>query len=139
MGRCRRLPVSVGGSIQTVSGRAPITSWPAIVLRTLAAARLSGVDTTIAPQIEPEFDREHLQLLIDMLSNKADELSALPSPFATQMELNVQLASERDPPLGVERSRFAYATAIITPLSHAILVSNCRTDAVRQKCQNVSP
>lgn len=67
------------------------------------AGALSGANAAIAPQIEPEFDREHLQLLTDMLSNKADELSALNSRFAALMELNVQLASERDPFVLLER------------------------------------
>ena len=66
------------------------------------ADALSGV-TAVAPQIDREFDREHLQLLTDMLSDKADELSALNSRFAALMELNVQLASERDPFVLLER------------------------------------
>jgi CheY-like chemotaxis protein len=63
---------------------------------------LSGV-RAIAPQIDRGFDREHLQLLTDMLSDKADELSALNSRFAALMELNIQLASERDPFVLLER------------------------------------
>jgi diguanylate cyclase (GGDEF)-like protein/PAS domain S-box-containing protein len=67
------------------------------------ADALAGVDRPIAPQIDPEFDREHLQLLTDMLSNKADELSALNSRFVALTDLNVQLASERDPFVLLER------------------------------------
>jgi CheY-like chemotaxis protein len=67
------------------------------------ADALSGVNTVIAPPLGRDFDREHLQLLTDMLSNKADELSALNSRFAALMELNVQLASERDPFVLLER------------------------------------
>jgi CheY-like chemotaxis protein len=67
------------------------------------ADALSGVDRAIEPKIDCEFDREHLQLLTDMLSNKVDELSALNSRFAALTELNVQLASERDPFVLLER------------------------------------
>ena len=64
---------------------------------------LSGLDRPIAQQVERDFDREHLQLMTDTLSNKADELSALNSRFAALTELNVQLASERDPFVLLER------------------------------------
>jgi diguanylate cyclase len=64
---------------------------------------LSGASGPVVPQIKEEFDRDHLQLLTDKLSNKADELSALNSRFAALTELNVQLASERDPLVLLER------------------------------------
>lgn len=64
---------------------------------------LSGADSLVVHEINEEFDRDHLQLLTDKLSNKADELSALNSRFAGLIELNVQLASERDPLVLFER------------------------------------
>jgi diguanylate cyclase (GGDEF)-like protein/PAS domain S-box-containing protein len=64
---------------------------------------LSGDGGEVRPQIHAEFDRHHLQLLTDKLSNKADELSALNSRFAALTQLNVQLASERDPLVLLER------------------------------------
>jgi PAS domain S-box-containing protein len=64
---------------------------------------LDGANGTVVPEIKEEFDRAHLQLLTDKLSNKADELSALNSRFAALTELNVQLASERDPSVLLER------------------------------------
>jgi diguanylate cyclase (GGDEF)-like protein/PAS domain S-box-containing protein len=67
------------------------------------AEALSGADTPASLQVDREFDREHLQLLTDKLSNKADELSALNSRFIALTELNVQLASERDPFVLLER------------------------------------
>lgn len=44
-----------------------------------------------------EFEREHLQLITNKLSQHADELRAANSRLAALSELNVQLASERDP------------------------------------------
>jgi PAS domain S-box-containing protein len=64
---------------------------------------LADAKSPPVPQIKEEFDREHLQLLTDKLSNKADELSALNSRFSALTELNVQLASERDPLVLLER------------------------------------
>jgi diguanylate cyclase len=64
---------------------------------------LSGVNRNIAPQIDEEFDRDHLRVLTNKLSTKADELSALNSRFAALTELNVQLASERDPSVLLQR------------------------------------
>jgi diguanylate cyclase len=64
---------------------------------------LAGASKPAVPKIKEEFDRDHLQLLTDKLSNKADELTALNSRFAALTELNVQLASERDPIVLLER------------------------------------
>jgi diguanylate cyclase len=58
---------------------------------------LSGIDRPSVPRVGAEFDRDHLQVLTDTLSNKADQLLALNSRFAALTELNVRLASERDP------------------------------------------
>ena len=58
---------------------------------------LEGVQKPAAPKIEPEFDRQHLQVLTDVLSKKADQLTALNNRFAALTELNIQLASERNP------------------------------------------
>jgi PAS domain S-box-containing protein len=44
-----------------------------------------------------EFDREHLQLLTNTLSEKSDQLSAVNLKLTTLIELSQQLASERDP------------------------------------------
>ena len=71
-------------------------------LKTVAEV-LSGVAGAVAPRIEPEFDRQHLQVLTDTLSKKADQLSALNDRFAALTELNVQLASERNPWLLLDR------------------------------------
>jgi diguanylate cyclase (GGDEF)-like protein len=67
---------------------------------------LSAVDQALAhPTPAPEgaapaerqFDLEHLRLLTDKLSQKADELRAANARLAALTDLNVQLASERDP------------------------------------------
>jgi PAS domain S-box-containing protein len=44
-----------------------------------------------------EFNREHLQLLTDTLSEKSDQLSAVNLKLTALIELSQQLASERDP------------------------------------------
>lgn len=43
-----------------------------------------------------EFDREHLRLITDMLSEKVAELQGTNDKLASLIELNLQLASERD-------------------------------------------
>jgi len=52
---------------------------------------------TVLPPEREEFDREHLQLLTDTLSEKSDQLSAANLKLTSLIELNHQLASERDP------------------------------------------
>ena len=75
-----------------------------------ARALLSAVTEVLAgaaaPPVQPigaDFDRQHLQVLTDTLSKKADQLGALNSRFAALTELNVQLASEHDPSKLLER------------------------------------
>jgi PAS domain S-box-containing protein len=52
---------------------------------------------TVLPLKREEFDREHLQLLTDTLSEKSDQLSAANLKLTALIELSQQLASEHDP------------------------------------------
>ncbi|HEX4647883.1 MAG TPA: response regulator, partial [Steroidobacteraceae bacterium] len=49
------------------------------------------------PRADQPFDVEHLRLLTDKLSQKAEELRAANARLSALTSLNVQLASERDP------------------------------------------
>ncbi len=55
--------------------------------------------TSIAEPVadETQFDREHLRLLTDKLALKVNELEAANQKLSALTDLNVQLASERDP------------------------------------------
>jgi diguanylate cyclase (GGDEF)-like protein/PAS domain S-box-containing protein len=64
---------------------------------------LAGVSLPAPQPITATFDREHLQLVTDKLSQKAAELRAANARFAALTELNVRLASERDPRVLLER------------------------------------
>lgn len=52
---------------------------------------------TVLPLKREEFDREHLQLLTDALSEKSEQLSAVNLKLTALIELSQQLASEHDP------------------------------------------
>jgi CheY-like chemotaxis protein len=52
---------------------------------------------TVLPHKREEFDREHLQLLTDTLSEKSDQLGAANLKLTALIELSQRLASERDP------------------------------------------
>jgi diguanylate cyclase (GGDEF)-like protein len=77
-----------------------------LVKPTARAAFLSAVDEALthtppAPQApaadDRQFDLDHLRLLTDKLSQHTDELTAANARLSALTDLNVQLASERDP------------------------------------------
>jgi PAS domain S-box-containing protein len=68
------------------------------VLHSMVTALESAEHTeTMLPPEREEFDREHLQLLTDTLSEKSEQLSAVNLKLTALIELSQQLASERDP------------------------------------------
>jgi signal transduction histidine kinase/CheY-like chemotaxis protein len=69
-------------------------SKPKVILQTVEAALGSALPP--APPDEA-FDREHLRLLTDKLSSKNEELRLANSRLAMLVDINLQLASERDP------------------------------------------
>jgi diguanylate cyclase len=71
----------------------------------LAAVQTALAGTPSQPAVlgTAEFDREHLQLLTNKLSQQTDKLRAANTRLAALNALNVQLASERDAPVLLER------------------------------------
>ena len=70
-------------------------SEPEAVLAAVDAA-LGGPAPETATRNLEEFDREHLRLLTDKLSEKSDALHASNARLSAMIELNLQLASELD-------------------------------------------
>jgi diguanylate cyclase (GGDEF)-like protein/PAS domain S-box-containing protein len=58
---------------------------------------LAGEPAVQQPPPAAEFDREHLRLMTDKLSEKADALQRVNSSLAALLDLNLHLASEHDP------------------------------------------
>jgi diguanylate cyclase (GGDEF)-like protein/PAS domain S-box-containing protein len=58
---------------------------------------LSGQQERQIQLVDAAFDREHLQLVTNKLAQKANQLGVANARFAALTELNVQLASEREP------------------------------------------
>src|SRR5213078_366659 len=50
-----------------------------------------------ASVVAPVFDREHLRLMTDKLAQKVDELKATNERLNAMTDINLRLASERDP------------------------------------------
>ncbi|MES2570508.1 MAG: ATP-binding protein [Verrucomicrobiota bacterium] len=74
----------------------PKPSEPELVLRVVAEAL--GEAAASSPSAPPaDFDREHLQLVMDKLSRNTDELAAANHKLTELIEINMQLTSERDP------------------------------------------
>src|SRR5207244_9745074 len=71
---------------------------PKVVLDIVAAALSGRVKPEPLAVTEPEdFDREHLQLLTNKLSEKAEELRDAHGKLTALIELSTDLARERDP------------------------------------------
>jgi PAS domain S-box-containing protein len=69
-------------------------SEPGVVLRTVDVAL--GLAAPPPPPLQNEFDREHLRLLTDKLSQQATELQKANLQLSALIEISLQLASERD-------------------------------------------
>ena len=66
-------------------------------------AAVTGTLTQPAAIVTSEFDREHLELITNKLSQQTDKLRAANTRLAALNALNVQLASERDASVLLER------------------------------------
>ncbi|HEY9063655.1 MAG TPA: ATP-binding protein [Burkholderiaceae bacterium] len=69
---------------------------PQEIMRVIEHA-LAHATAPAAVADEGEFDREHLRLVTDKLMLKVDELEAVNQRLSALTDLNLQLASERDP------------------------------------------
>jgi PAS domain S-box-containing protein len=71
-------------------------SEPEVVLRTVDQA-LEGVSPPPTPPVADEFDREHIRLMTDKLSQTAGTLRKVNLQQAALIEIGLQIAVERDP------------------------------------------
>jgi len=69
---------------------------PEVVLQVVDEV-LREVETSTTLPAGKEFDREHLRLITDKLVRMADDLGHVNERFAELIEINLRLASERDP------------------------------------------
>ena len=70
-------------------------SEPELVLQTVAQALRQSKQPTPAPTLD--FDREHLRILTDKVSQQMEKLRLINERFAALNDVSLQLASERDP------------------------------------------
>ncbi len=64
---------------------------------------LAHAPEPVPPPVAVEFDREHLRLMTDKLTEKAEELVATNARLAALNDINLQLASELDPHVLLEK------------------------------------
>jgi PAS domain S-box-containing protein len=92
---------------------------PEVILQTVEAALGQGFPITEPEKSEEKFDREHLRLVTDKLSQKAEELGRTNDRLTAIVELGIQLGSERDP--GRLLQAFCDATREIVGARYAIV------------------
>lgn len=82
-----------------------VLAKPAKAAEILAAVQqvLTGAPPQPARPVDSQFDREHLRLVTNKLSESANELRAANARLAALTDLNIQLASERDPRVLLEK------------------------------------
>jgi diguanylate cyclase (GGDEF)-like protein/PAS domain S-box-containing protein len=106
-------------------------------IRAAITQALIGHPATPHP-VSPEFQRDHLRLVTNKLSDSITELKAANARLEALTELNVQLASERDPRLLLEKvcqgardllgSSFAVLTVTNPAHPEEILFATCGID-----------
>ncbi len=69
---------------------------PQDILAAIEQGLLHGPEP-VTPPVAGEFDREHLRLMTDKLTEKAEELAATNGRLAALTDINLQLASELEP------------------------------------------
>jgi two-component system, LuxR family, sensor kinase FixL len=70
---------------------------PQVVLDIVEAALSGHSQPAPAPAKAEDYDRDHLQLLTNQLSEKANQLRAAHAKLSALIELSIDLAEERDP------------------------------------------
>lgn len=70
---------------------------PQLVMDIIEAALSGQSQPAPAPAKAEDYDREHLQLLTNQLSEKANQLRAAHAKLSALIELSIDLAKERDP------------------------------------------
>jgi CheY-like chemotaxis protein len=93
-------------------------SEPEVVLRTVDAV-LGLTPPPRSPAAQEEFDREHLRLLTDKLSEKVDLLRRANERLSALIDLGFQLGSERDPKRLLQS--FCHVAREITGARYAIV------------------
>jgi PAS domain S-box-containing protein len=92
---------------------------PEVILRTVEAALGAAPPDSVLARPPEEFEREHLRLVTDKLSQKADELRRTNERLTALVNLGLQLGSERDPPRLLQS--FCHAARELTLARYAVV------------------
>jgi diguanylate cyclase (GGDEF)-like protein len=102
---------------------------PADILNALDQILQRGARAASPVRVGTEFDHEHLQVVTDKLAEKVNELQAANSRLKALTDLNLQLASERDPRVLVEK--VCYGARCLLGAKYSVLVVDEMNDADR--------
>lgn len=100
---------------------------PEEILAVVAHALNHGDAQSSPAQDATGFDQDHLRLITDKLAQKADELERTNQRLAALTDLNLHLASERDPRLLLEK--FCRGVRSLFGAHSAVMAAQDKTDA----------
>jgi len=106
---------------------ARVLTKPCATADLLAAVEqaLAGAAERVAAPVTESFDRTHLHLITNKLSRKTGELEVANARLAALTDLNVQLASERDPRVLLEK--VCYGARHLLGAKYAVLAVSAKS------------
>lgn len=102
---------------------------PADILNALDQILERDASAASPVRVGTDFDHEHLQVVTDKLAEKVNELRAANSRLKALTDLNLQLASERDPQVLVEK--VCYGARCLLGAKYSVLLVSEANDADR--------
>lgn len=99
---------------------------PADILNAIERVLRGGVASSDSSEVRSDFDHDHLQLVTNKLAEKVDQLESANARLKALTDLNLELASERDPQALLKN--ICYSARRLLGAKYAVLAAHDRRD-----------